>query len=43
MEPNIINIDKLLVEYIEFTHYLSDLNGEKINIGEEIKLKEVSK
>ena len=39
MEPNIIQIDKQLVEYIEFYHHIFDLNYEKMNIGEEIKLK----
>ena len=43
MEPNNIQIDKLLVEYIEFTHFITDVNGEKMNIGEEIKQKEVCK
>lgn len=40
MEPNIIQIDKQVVEYIEFTHYINDLTFEKMNVGEEIKLKE---
>lgn len=39
MEPNIIQIDKQTAEYIELNHYISDLNFEKINTGEEIKLK----
>ena len=43
MEPNIIQIDKQTAEYIEFYHYISDLNFEKINTGEEIKLKIKSK
>ncbi len=43
MEPNIIKIDKLLAEYIEFTHYICDMNFEKMNVGEEIKLKEKNK
>ena len=43
MEPNIIQIDKQLAEYIEFVRYISDLTFEKMNIGEEIKLKEISK
>ncbi len=43
MEPNIIHIDKQLAEYVEFIHYLNDLNFEKMNVGEEIKLKELSK
>jgi len=43
MDPNIIHIDKQLVEYIEFIHYINDLNCEKMNIGEEIKLKEICK
>jgi len=43
MEPNIIQIDKQLAEYIEFAHYISDMNFEKMNVGEEIKLKEKNK
>jgi hypothetical protein len=43
MEPNIIQIDKQFVEYIEFAHYIKDLTCEKMNVGEEIKLKEMSK
>jgi len=43
MEPNIIQIDKQLVEYIEFTHFINDLTCEKMNVGEEIKLKEMSR
>ena len=43
MEPNIFQIDKQLVEYIEFYHYLYDLNFEKMNAGEEVKLKEIIK
>jgi len=43
MDPNIIHIEKLLAEYIEFIHYINDLNCEKMNIGEEIKLKEMNK
>ncbi len=43
MEPNIIQIGKQLVEYIEFTHYITDMNFEKMNVGEEIKLKEKNK
>lgn len=43
MEPNIFQIDKQLVEYIEFYHYLYDLNCEKMNVGEEVKLKEIIK
>ena len=43
MEPNIIQIEKLFAEYIEFYHYISDFHCEKMNIGEEIKLKEMSK
>jgi hypothetical protein len=43
MEPNIFQIDKQLVEYIEFYHYLFDLNCEKMNVGDEIKQKEINK
>jgi len=43
MEPNIIQINKQLVEYIEFTHFITDVNCEKMNVGEEIKLKEKNK
>ena len=43
MEPNIFQIDKQLVEYIEFYHYLYDLNFEKMNVGDEVKLKEIIK
>ena len=43
MEPNSIHIDKLLAEYIEMIHYIVDINCEKMNVGEEIKLKELNK
>jgi len=43
MEPNILHIEKQLAEYIEFYHFLSDLNCDKMNVSEEIKLKEISR
>ena len=43
MEPIIHQIDKQVAEYIEFTHYINDLTFEKMNVSEEIKLKELSK
>ena len=43
MEPNIVQIDKQFAEYIEFIHYINDLTFEKMNVGEEIKLKEMNK
>ncbi len=43
MEPNSIQIDKLLAEYVELTHYITDVNCEKMNVGEQIKLKEMNK
>lgn len=43
METNIIQIDKQLAEYVEFMHYISDLNCEKMNVGEEVKFKEINK
>ena len=39
METNIIQIDKQIAEYIEFYHYIFDINFEKMNTGEEVKLK----
>lgn len=39
MEINIIQIEKQIAEYIELYHYISDLNFEKMNTGEEVKLK----
>lgn len=43
METNIIHIDKQIAEYIEFIHFITDLNCEKMNVGEEVKLKEMNK
>ena len=43
MEPNIIRIEKQVAENIELYHYLIDLNAEKMNVGEEIRLKEKNK
>ena len=43
MEPNIIQIEKELVENIELLHYITDLNAEKMNVAEEFKLKMVIK
>ena len=43
MELDIFQIDKQLVEHIEFYHYLCDLNFEKMNVGEEVKMKEIIK
>lgn len=43
METDIIQIDKQLAEKVEFLHYVADLNAEKINVGQEIKTKEMMK
>ena len=43
METNIIQIDKQIAEYIEFIHFIADFNCEKMNVGEEVKLKEMNK
>lgn len=43
MELNVLHIDKQLWEYVEFIHRIADLNFEKMNAGEEIKIKEMNK
>jgi hypothetical protein len=43
MEPNIIQIEKELVENVELLHFINDLNAEKMNVTEEFKLKMVIK
>ena len=43
METDIIQIDKQLAKKVEFLHYVEDLNAEKINVGQEIKTKQMMK
>lgn len=43
METDIIQIDKQLAEKLEFLHYIEDLNAEKMNVGQEIKVKQMMK
>lgn len=43
MEPYVQQIDKQIVEYIEFAHYINDFTFEKMNTSEEIKIKEMNK
>ena len=43
METNLTYFDKFELEQIELYHYLYDLNTEKMNVGEEIKLKEMNR
>lgn len=43
MEPDIIQIDKQLAEKLEFLHYVEDLNAEKMNVGQEVKVKQMIK
>ena len=43
MELNDLQIDKQLWEYVEYVHRITDLNFEKMNVGEEIKVKEMNK
>lgn len=43
MELNVLQIDKQLWEYVEYVHRITDLNFEKMNVGEEIKVKEMNK
>lgn len=43
MEPDIIQIDKQLAEKVEFLHYVEDLNAEKMNVGQEVKVKQMIK
>lgn len=43
MEMNLTYFDKFELEQIELYHYLYDLNAEKMNVGEEIKQKEINK
>lgn len=43
MELTLNQIDKQLAEYIELYHFISDLNCDKMNVGEEIKLKEMNR
>jgi len=43
MEINSTYFDKFELEQIELYHYLYDLNAEKMNVGEEIKLKEINR
>ena len=43
MEINLTYFDKFELEQIELYHFLFDLNADKMNVGEEIKLKEINK
>lgn len=43
METNLTYFDKFELEQIEFYHYLFDLNAEKMNVGEEFRLKEINR
>lgn len=43
MEADIIQIDKQMAEKLEFLHYVEDLNAEKMNVGQEIKTKQMMK
>ncbi len=43
MEINLTYFDKFELEQIELYHYLFDLNAEKMNVGEEIRSKEINR
>ncbi len=43
MEINLTYFDKCELEQIELYHNLYDFNADKINVGEEVKLKQINK